>query len=206
VLFRSQLDTAKANQILDGILPNKGADGFRTLPDGSPLDIEIGVVPEQFVDWPSIAQLVVEDWAEVGIKAHIQLRERTLHFTMRTTNELMAEMWNEDTTGFPFSGQPKFDPRSDPALTFAPLYGKWYTSDGAEGIEPPELGQLFGGGVGGLVARRGAAERRPVAGRLAPAGQVFVGEQLRTAALTGCGAGYSGENPDGQDHWPASNR
>jgi peptide/nickel transport system substrate-binding protein len=133
----TQLDTAKANQILDGILPNKGADGFRTLPDGSPLDIEIGVVPEQFVDWPSIAQLVVEDWAEVGIKAHIQLRERTLHFTMRTTNELMAEMWNEDTTGFPFSGQPKFDPRSDPALTFAPLYGKWYTSDGAEGVEPP---------------------------------------------------------------------
>jgi peptide/nickel transport system substrate-binding protein len=133
----TELDTAQANQILDGILPNKDADGFRTLPDGSPLDIEIGVVPEQFVDWPSIAQLVVEDWAEVGVKAHIELRERTLHFTMRTTNELMAEMWNEDTTGFPFSGAPKFDPRSDPALTFAPMIGRWYASEGAEGVEPP---------------------------------------------------------------------
>jgi peptide/nickel transport system substrate-binding protein len=126
-----------ANQMLDEILPNKGADGFRTLPDGSPLDIELGVVPEQFVDWPSIGQLIVEDWAEVGIKAHVELRERSLHFAMRPANELMAEIWNEDTTGFPFSGQPKFDPRSDPALTFAPLYGKWYTSDGAEGVEPP---------------------------------------------------------------------
>jgi len=133
----TELNLDLANEILDGILPNKDADGFRTLPDGSPLDIELGVVPEQFVDWPSIGQLVVEDWAEVGIKAHVELRERTLHFTMRPANELMAEMWNEDTTGFPFSGQPKFDPRSDPALTFAPLYGKWYTSGGAEGIEPP---------------------------------------------------------------------
>jgi len=126
-----------ANQMLDEILPNKDADGYRTLPDGSPLDIEIGVVGEQFVDWPSIAQLVVEDWAKVGIKAHVELRERTLHFAMRPANELMAEMWNEDTTGFPFSGQPKFDPRSDPALCFAPLYGDWYKSDGAKGLEPP---------------------------------------------------------------------
>lgn len=126
-----------ANQMLDAVLPNKDAAGFRTLPDGSPLDIEIGVVAEQFVDWPSIAQLVVENWAKVGVKAHVEIRERTLHFAMRPANELMAEMWNEDTTGFPFSGQPKFDPRSDPALCFAPLYGKWYTSDGAEGLEPP---------------------------------------------------------------------
>ncbi len=133
----TELNPDMANQMLDAILPNKDANGFRTLPDGSPLDIEIGVVPEQFVDWPSIAQLVVENWAKVGVKAHVQLRERTLHFAMRPANELMAEMWNEDTTGFPFSGQPKFDPRSDPALCFAPLYGKWYTSDGAEGIEPP---------------------------------------------------------------------
>ncbi|MCG3209536.1 MAG: hypothetical protein FOGNACKC_03163 [Anaerolineae bacterium] len=126
-----------ANQMLDAVLPNKDAAGFRTLPDGSPLDIEIGVVAEQFVDWPSIAQLVVENWAKVGVKAHVEIRERTLHFAMRPANELMAEMWNEDTTGFPFSGQPKFDPRSDPALCFAPLYGKWYTSDGADGLEPP---------------------------------------------------------------------
>ena len=54
-----------------------------------------------------------------------------------------AEIWNEDTTGFPFSGQPKFDPRSDPALTFAPLVATWYMTDGAEGVEPtPEIKQI----------------------------------------------------------------
>ncbi|GAB4530713.1 MAG: ABC transporter substrate-binding protein [Anaerolineae bacterium] len=132
-----------ANQMLDEILPNKDADGFRTLPDGSPLDIEISVVPEQFAAWADIGQLIVEDWADVGVKAHIELRERALHFAMRPANELMAEIWNEDTTGFPFSGQPKFDPRSDPALTFAPLVRVWYESGGTEGVEPPpEIKQI----------------------------------------------------------------
>jgi peptide/nickel transport system substrate-binding protein len=138
----TEYNTDLSSQMLDEILPNKDADGFRTLPDGSPLDIEISVVPA-FANWPDIGQLIVDNWAEVGVKAHIELRERTLHFAMRPANELMAEIWNEDTTGFPFSGQPKFDPRSDPALTFAPLVATWYNTNGAEGVEPsPEIKQL----------------------------------------------------------------
>jgi peptide/nickel transport system substrate-binding protein len=139
----TEYDPDLANQMLDEILPNKDAAGLRTLPDGSPLDIEISVVPEQFAAWADIGQLIVEDWADVGVKAHIELRERALHFAMRPANELMAEIWNEDTTGFPFSGQPKFDPRSDPALCFAPLVRVWYQSDGAEGLEPtPEIKRI----------------------------------------------------------------
>lgn len=131
-----------ANQMLDEILPEKDADGFRVMPNGQTLDIEISVVPA-FAVWPDIGQLIVEDWADVGVKAHIEVRERAQHFAMRPANELMAEIWNEDTTGFPFSGQPKFDPRSDPALTFAPLVAKWYASNGAEGVEPsPEIKQV----------------------------------------------------------------
>lgn len=151
----TEYDTATANEILDGILPNKDADGFRTLPDGSPLDIEIGVVPA-FANWPDIGQLIVQNWADVGVKAHVELRERTLHFSMRPANELMAEIWNEDTTGFPFSGQPKFDPRSDPALTFAPLVATWYKTNGAEGVEPsPEIKQLVDLIEEGKVSARG---------------------------------------------------
>jgi len=139
----TEYDPDLANEILDEVIPNKDANGFRTLPDGSPLDIEISVVPEQFAAWADIGQLIVEDWARVGVKAHVELRERSLHFAMRPTNELMAEIWNEDTTGFPFSGMPKFDPRSDPALCFAPLVRVWYQSGGTEGVEPtPEIKQI----------------------------------------------------------------
>lgn len=138
----TEYDPDRASEILDGVLPDKDSDGFRTLPDGSSLDIEVGVVP-QFGAWTDIGQLIVEQWAEVGVKAHVEIRERTQHFAMRPANELMTEIWNEDTTGFPFSGQPKFDPRSDPALTFAPLVAKWYASNGQEGVEPtPEIKRL----------------------------------------------------------------
>jgi len=151
----TEYDTELANEILDEIIPDKDAEGFRTLPDGSPLDIEISVVPA-FAVWPDIGQLIVEDWADVGVRAHLQLRERAQHFAMRPANELMAEIWNEDTTGFPFSGQPKFDPRSDPALTYAPLVARWYATDGAEGVEPtPEIKQMIDLIEEGKTAPRG---------------------------------------------------
>ncbi|MGI9332974.1 MAG: ABC transporter substrate-binding protein [Gammaproteobacteria bacterium] len=133
----TEMDLDKANALLDEIVANKDSDGFRTLADGSKLDVEIGVVP-QFGAWTDIGQLIVENWAQAGVRAHIEVRERTQHFSMRNTNELMTEIWNEDTTGFPFSGQPKFDPRSDPALTFAPLVAKWYATGGAQGVEPSD--------------------------------------------------------------------
>ena len=139
----TEYDPDLANELLDAIgLTELDADGFRLLPNGEPLDIEIGVVP-QFTNWVDVGQLVVERWADVGIKAHVEVRERALHFQMRPANELMVEIWNEDTTGFPFSGQPKMDPRSDPALTFAPQVRTWYLTGGEEGVEPaPEIAQV----------------------------------------------------------------
>ena len=107
------------------------------------MDLEVGVVPA-FASWGDIGQLVVEDWAEVGVRAHIEIRERTPHFAMRDTNDLQIEIWNEDTTGFPFSGQPKFDPRSEVSLTLAPLVRQWIKTNGAQGVPPtPELQQLM---------------------------------------------------------------
>jgi peptide/nickel transport system substrate-binding protein len=82
---------------------------------------------------------VAKDWEKVGIKTVVQIRERALHFKMRDANELMAEIWNQDTTGFPFTGNTKFDIRI-PAIqigNFGPLHGQWYRSNGADGVEPP---------------------------------------------------------------------
>ena len=119
------------------------AEGFRLLPNGERLDLEISVVPA-FGNWPDIGQLVVEDWADVGVRAHIEIRERTPHFAMRDSGDLQIEIWNEDTTGFPFSGQPKFDVRSNPSLTLAPLSQQWINTKGAQGVPPaPELQHLM---------------------------------------------------------------
>ena len=130
-------DIDKANELLDGIgLTERDADGFRLLPNGELLDIEIQVIPA-FGNWADVGQIVVQNWADAGVKAHVEIRERALGFQMRDTNDLMVEIWNEDSTPFPFSGQPKMDPRSTVALTFAPLIRTWYETNGAEGVEPP---------------------------------------------------------------------
>lgn len=131
----TEYDPELANQMLDELGLERGADGMRTLPNGDPLRLEISVVPA-FGPWPDVAQLTAADWEAVGVQTDVQVRERTAHFTMRDSNELMIEVWNEDTTAFPFTGNPKVDPRSDPATIFAVENRTWLETDGEQGIEP----------------------------------------------------------------------
>ncbi|MHA1567691.1 MAG: ABC transporter substrate-binding protein [Alphaproteobacteria bacterium] len=140
----TQFDMDKANALLDGAgLSERDGDGFRLLPNGERMDLEVGVVPA-FASWGDIGQLIVEDWGDVGVRAHVEIRERTPHFAMRDTNDLQIEIWNEDTTGFPFSGEPKMDPRSTVSLTLAPLVREWVRTNGASGMEPtPELQRVM---------------------------------------------------------------
>jgi peptide/nickel transport system substrate-binding protein len=133
----TQYKPAEANKLLDGMgLSKRDGQGIRLLPSGKPVAIELSVVPA-FAAWPDVAQLVAKDWEKVGVKVIVQVRERALHFKMREANELQTEMWNEDTTAFPFTGNAKFDPRNSPILTLGPLFGQWAQSKGKEGMEPP---------------------------------------------------------------------
>lgn len=136
-------DAAKANKMLDDLgLTKRDAQGIRLLPNGKPATIEISVVPA-FGSWPDVAQLVAKDWEKVGIKTIVQIRERALHFKMRDSNDLMTEIWNEDTSAFPFTGNAKVDVRNSVILTLGPLYGQWYNSKGKEGVEPtPEIKKI----------------------------------------------------------------
>lgn len=132
----TQFDRAMANKMLDGIgLDKKDANGIRLLSNGKPATIEISVVPA-FGAWPDVALLVSKDWEAVGVKTVVQIRERALHFQMGGNNELMAEIWNEDTSAFPYTGNAKVDPRNAPILTTGPLWRRWYASGGKEGAEP----------------------------------------------------------------------
>ena len=81
--------------------------------------------------------LVAKDWEAVGVKTIVQIRERALHFKMNENNELMSEIWNEDTSAFPYTGNAKVDPRNAPILTMGPLWRRWYATQGKEGAEPP---------------------------------------------------------------------
>jgi peptide/nickel transport system substrate-binding protein len=134
----TEFNRDEANRMLDALgLMKRDAQGIRLMANGKPATIELSVVPA-FGAWPDVAQLVARDWEAVGIKTVVQIRERALHFKMNDANELMASIWNEDTTAFPFTGNAKFDPRNTPILTLGPLYTRWLTSGGKEGVEPIE--------------------------------------------------------------------
>src|SRR5207245_5983252 len=121
----TQYKPEEANKLLDQLgLTKRDSAGTRLLPSGKRVVLELSVVPA-FAAWPDVAQLVAKDWEKVGVKTVVQLRERALHFKMRDANELQTEMWNEDTTAFPFTGNAKVDPRNSPILTLGPLFGQW---------------------------------------------------------------------------------
>ncbi len=139
----TEFDKDKANKLLDGIgLTKKDGSGMRLLPDGKPATIEISVVPA-FGAWPDVALLVSKDWEAVGVKTIVQIRERALHFKMDENNELMSEIWNEDTSAFPYTGNAKVDPRNSPILTIGPLWRRWYATGGKDGQAPtPEMKRI----------------------------------------------------------------
>ena len=107
--------------------------------NGKPATVEISVVPA-FGAWPDVGQLVAKDWQAVGINAVVQIRERALGLNMEPRTNCMTEMWNEDTTAYPFTGGSKMDPRNRRRrrLTIGPLYYRWLTTGGKEGVEPTE--------------------------------------------------------------------
>jgi peptide/nickel transport system substrate-binding protein len=129
-----------ANQMLDKLgIDKKDSEGYRLFPSGKRVAVELSVVPV-FGPWPDIAQLISRDYKNVGIQLIVQIRERALHFSLRESNDLMAEMWNQDTAGFPFTGSTKYDVRSGiyGNITYGPLWYNWVKTGGKEGVEPPE--------------------------------------------------------------------
>ena len=135
----TEYNPTEANRLLDSIgLNKKDAEGFRLFPSGKRVMIELSVV-EVFGPYRDIGTLVTKDFEKVGVKVNMQIRERALHFQMRQANDLQAELWNQDTAGFPFTGSTKYDFRKDlyGNLTYGPLWKQWYDTNGKEGVEPP---------------------------------------------------------------------
>ncbi len=129
-----------ANEMLDKLgINKKDSEGYRLFPSGKRVTIELSVVPV-FGSYPDIAQLIAKDWQKVGIATNVQIRERALHFSLRESNDLQAEMWNQDTAGFPFTGSTKYDVRSGiyGNITYGPLWYNWVKTGGKEGVEPPD--------------------------------------------------------------------
>jgi peptide/nickel transport system substrate-binding protein len=111
------------------------SDGYRLRTDnGQRIIIELTTVPA-FIQFTQLAELVKEDWAQVGIFANVLEQERSLVETRRGANELQVFVWQNDGTDelylYPLHALPV-----SPDSGTGPAFGTWYSSNGTAGIEP----------------------------------------------------------------------
>lgn len=138
----STLDVAQANEMLDAIgLTEKDADGYRLRTDnGERLIIEINPIPA-FIQFTAIAEMIKEDWAEIGIFLNIVEQERGLVEQRRASNELQTFFWQNDGTDelylYPFHALPVANTSGT-----GPGYGDWYSSGGTAGVAPDPDGSV----------------------------------------------------------------
>lgn len=131
-------DVDQANALLDGIgLTERDSEGYRVRTDnGERLIIEIPSVPA-FIQFTQLAELVKEDWAEIGIFANVVEQERGLVEQRRAANDLQVFLWQNDGTDelylYPYHAIPVADNSGT-----GPAFGVWYSSNGEQGIEPPD--------------------------------------------------------------------
>lgn len=134
----STYDPDTANQMLDEIgLTEKDAEGYRLRTDnGERLVLEVPSIPA-FIQFTALAELVKEDWAEVGIFANVVESERSLVEQRRAANDLPIFLWQNDGTDelylYPYHALPVANTSGT-----GPAFGDWYASGGTSGIEPPD--------------------------------------------------------------------
>ncbi len=133
----TEYDPDLANEILDGIFPEKNADGIRLGPDGNPISFPVDIDSTQ---QPRIdtMELVERYWAAVGIDIQLNTIDRSLLYTRKDSNEHDVALWGGDggldvilepRWYFPFSGE----------SLYAEAWQSWFNNPTGEGaLTPPE--------------------------------------------------------------------
>ncbi|MGH2458499.1 MAG: ABC transporter substrate-binding protein, partial [Chloroflexota bacterium] len=127
-------DPKKANDLLDQMGLKKGADGTRTFASGKPVEflVETSTTTGSGLDG---IQLVVKDWQALGLKVDLKTMDRSLYWPRATGNQVQMAVWGIDRGLEPMVDpiyQIPFDNRS----FFAPQWGVWYNTAGAQGEKP----------------------------------------------------------------------
>ncbi|MEZ5275796.1 MAG: ABC transporter substrate-binding protein [Opitutaceae bacterium] len=145
-LMRSfiEYDPERANQLLDSLgLVERDGEGFRRFADGSRMVFFV-YVTEYTGSGP--AQLMIDDWAKVGLRVVLKDRARTLWQAEQTALEHDLTAWTGDGEYFPLLAPRNFVPIAVHSF-YAPGFGVWQMQGGLWGdpaaarhpgaVEPP---------------------------------------------------------------------
>ncbi|MEZ5275067.1 MAG: ABC transporter substrate-binding protein [Opitutaceae bacterium] len=148
-LYRSAIeyDPEEANRLLDEVgLTGRDADGFRTLPDGSPM---VWFIPYRSNTLPGPFQFVIDDWAAVGIRAIARQVSDGLISAQRMAANYEIYIHSAYVDFVPIWDPTPFVPFSGGGL-HAPLWAIWFESRfrashhmAAPEVEPPPEGHFI---------------------------------------------------------------
>jgi peptide/nickel transport system substrate-binding protein len=175
-------DAAKA--ILDELgLKDVDGDGFRELPDGSPLVINMQFATQGIAG--QVVELVSQDWANVGIKSAVKEVTPDEYRSAQSSNQLDVGLWEK--------GQPLGIILGNNELWVPPfenyfahrsgmLWAEWVDSKGASGVEPPEYVKSLMADIATLQSTpNGTDEFKAIANRMVAAmveNVLFIGTAL----------------------------
>lgn len=132
-----EFDPDKANELLDGLGYERGADGIRTLPSGRKISFQIDVIPTNTPDHVDILGLIEAQWRQIGVEMKINPLERSFFFDRITVaNDHDAAVWPNNGSAL-VNYPTKLVPLHQDSR-WAIGWMHWYESQGASGEEPPQ--------------------------------------------------------------------
>ncbi|TVR54907.1 MAG: ABC transporter permease subunit [Puniceicoccaceae bacterium] len=145
-LFHSftDFDPERANRLLDDIgLTQRDREGFRTFADGSRMTFYIHTTD---YTGSGAVQMILTDWARVGVRAILREQARTLWQAQQTALRHDFSVWSAESDFYPLLQPRNFVPTSGHSF-YAPGFAWWYNVGGLYGdpraertpgaIEPP---------------------------------------------------------------------
>lgn len=132
----TSFDVGRANELLDGLdLTSRDGDGYRQLPDGRKLVLRLITLPtDEGLSLIDYYEFVKRYWKEVGIRLDVKMISSELWWERVPTGDydiagyLMPGInWDMDGVWYVPTAETTY---------WAPFFGKWYATEGAEGEEP----------------------------------------------------------------------
>jgi peptide/nickel transport system substrate-binding protein len=134
----AEYDPDRANQLLDELGLEAGADGIRLRPDGQPISFTI--LHRSLTGDPGADEIdqVQQYWRAIGLDVNQEVVERSLYEERMNTGEVDVGVWGCDRNSVIMADPGRYLGTIDDG-PWAPLFGHWW-SDSVDGVkaEPPE--------------------------------------------------------------------
>jgi peptide/nickel transport system substrate-binding protein len=82
----------EAKQMLDDAGYKVGADGFRTMPDGTPMSFKLTMV-QGFTDWISSGEIMVQNWKDIGMNVETNMIDAGAFFGSVPMGDYEIALW-----------------------------------------------------------------------------------------------------------------